>query len=473
MINVSRFVATQREVRQLAELYVDQLKNTIRFNYRLPTDMALRDESIALICRDFLEEYSTTDVEWTHVLPELNDAVSTIRMFLVNSKSDEAPDYTTYAKEGNALTANTIRGLSLSRGLTIEGLTVSYIYRNSKMYDTLMQMGRWFGYRDGYEDVCRVYMSDVSYGWYCHISEAAEELRMQVKRMSRERKKPSDFGLYVRAHPDTLIVTAMNKMRHAENRAFRVSYDGKLVETHILPEAAAKNDSNRHLLKAFFDALGKSAKPHPDTTNSLLFRNVSWEYIQDFVLNFRFHTDMLNLQENIPGFIKEISDIYPCWDVAFKSLTGKQPEEGYMIAAQERAIGYESNQPRRPASETGWHTGSKNRFSGNSMFEIGLNDDQITAAMKMATDAGRKKPIYSDFTNARGRPLLMLHLLNLVDRNKDDEAVMRFVPALSVSFPNAKDVRTVEYMVNQVWLKQFEENQYDSPNEEDDYDLEP
>ena len=160
-----------------------------------------------------------------------------IKVFLVNSKSDEALDYTTYNKEGNALTAIVIGGLSLSRGLTIEGLTVSYIYRNSKMYDTLMQMGRWFGYRDGYEDLCRVYMSDVSYGWYWHIGEAAEELRMQVKRMRREGKKPSDFGLYVKAHPDTLIVTAQNKMHYAANRAFRVSYDGKLMETHILPDS--------------------------------------------------------------------------------------------------------------------------------------------------------------------------------------------------------------------------------------------
>ncbi len=473
MINVSRFVATQREVRQLTELYVDQLKNAIRFNYNLPLGRALRDKSIAQLHQVFLEEYSGADVDWADVLAQLNDATSEIRVFLVNSKSDDGLDYTTYEKEGNALTAIAIGGLSLSRGLTIEGLTVSYIYRNSKMYDTLMQMGRWFGYRDGYEDLCHVYMSDVSYGWYCHISEAAEELRMQVKRMSRERKKPSDFGLYVRAHPDTLIVTAMNKMRHAENRAFRVSYDGKLKETHILPESQNKNDSNRNLLKTFFCDLEEYGTPHKDNTNSILFRDVSWERIQDFVLSFRFHSDMSDLQENIPRFIKEISDIYPRWDVVFRSLAGKQPEEGYMIAAQERTVGYNpSDQPRRPASEAGWYTGNKDRFSGNSMFQIGLDNDQMIEATKLAMDAGRKKPIYSDYTNARGKPLLMVHLLNLVYKDKH-EAIMRLVPALSVSFPNADDVRTVEYMVNQVWLKQFEENQYDSPDEEDDYDPEP
>ena len=107
-----------------------------------------------------------------------------------------------------SLTAVAVGGLSLSRGLTIEGLTVSYIYRNTKMYDTLMQMGRWFGYRPGFEDLCRVHLSRDSINWYSHIADAAEELVQQVKRMRRDRFSPKDFGLYVRSHPDSLLITA-------------------------------------------------------------------------------------------------------------------------------------------------------------------------------------------------------------------------------------------------------------------------
>ena len=80
-----------------------------------------------------------------------------------------------YEKDGTGLTAIAIGGLSLSRGLTIDGLCVSYMYRNTRMYDTLMQMGRWFGYRPGYEDLCRVYLSEDSINWYAHISDASEE----------------------------------------------------------------------------------------------------------------------------------------------------------------------------------------------------------------------------------------------------------------------------------------------------------
>ena len=67
-------------------------------------------------------------------------------------------------------------------------------------------------------------------------------------------------------------------------------------------------------------------------------------------------------------------------------------------------------------------SGNKNKFSGNSMFEIGLDNVQIAEARKLAEDAGRKNPIFSDYTNARGKPLLMLHLLNLVDKSKDNDS---------------------------------------------------
>jgi hypothetical protein len=73
-------------------------------------------------------------------------------------------------RDGVGLTAIAVGGLSLSRGLTIEGLTVSYMYRNTRMYDTLMQMGRWFGYRPGFEDLCRVHLSRDSINWYSHIA---------------------------------------------------------------------------------------------------------------------------------------------------------------------------------------------------------------------------------------------------------------------------------------------------------------
>ena len=89
---------------------------------------------------------------------------------------------------------------------------VSYFMRNSMMYDTLMQMGRWFGYRPGYEDICRIWMPEAAQGWYEHIAESIEELRGEFRSMEASNATPEEFGLKVRSHPDTLIVTARNKM---------------------------------------------------------------------------------------------------------------------------------------------------------------------------------------------------------------------------------------------------------------------
>ena len=96
-----------------------------------------------------------------------------------------------------------------SRGLTLEGLTTSYFYRNSQAYDTLMQMGRWFGYRDGYEDHCRVWMSDEAHGNYEYIAGVIAELRDDLKRMKRQGLTPREFGLRVRSHPGALVVTVL------------------------------------------------------------------------------------------------------------------------------------------------------------------------------------------------------------------------------------------------------------------------
>lgn len=474
MINVSRFVATQREIKLLVDIYLDEISKAIKFNYMLPVDKAENHPVIKRLKTDFSHEFSNSRITWEAVLRELNNAAQSVKTFLVNSRSDEALDFSLYDKNDEALTAIAIGGLSLSRGLTIEGLTVSYIYRNSKMYDTLMQMGRWFGYRDNYEDLCRVYMSEDSAGWYSHIAEATEELRVHIKRMRRERKSPKDFGLYVRAHPDTLIVTAVNKMRNAASRAFKVSYDGKLKETHVIPESKEKLDRNRVLLNSFYEKLKNDGHLQESHPTPLLFEKVNWETIQDFLIDYSFHSDQEALKNSLSEYTKQVSDLYPDWDVSFISLKQREVEEGYMIAAQVRDIGHDLNKkPKKPPppAEPGWYVGNKQRFSDNKMFSIGLGEKALSKAQEFADMAGRQRPIYSDYTNARQKPLLMLHLLNLVDKKNNSKEILKHVPAIGVSFPNSGEFRTAEYIVNPIWLKQFEQDRDDTAGEEEDDDL--
>ena len=135
--------------------------------------------------------------EWVDIQRKLKRSALPVEVRAINQRTGAASlDYRPY-RQGLRVVA--VGGNSLSRGLTLEGLSTSYFYRNSQMYDTLLQMGRWFGYRDGYDDLCRVWMTDEAIAWYAHISEATEELRTEIKRMQRLNLTPRDFGLKVRA----------------------------------------------------------------------------------------------------------------------------------------------------------------------------------------------------------------------------------------------------------------------------------
>ena len=162
-------------------------------------------------------EYCFKDygISWIDVQQKyLLKAISAIEVRTINQRSASKLDYTEYAETGLRVIA--VGGLSLSRGLTLEGLVVSYFHRNTQMYDTLMQMGRWFGYRTGYENLFKIWMPDDSIGWYSHITQASNELREEIAKMNRLGATPKDFGLKVRAHPTSLIITARNKMKHGK-----------------------------------------------------------------------------------------------------------------------------------------------------------------------------------------------------------------------------------------------------------------
>lgn len=213
LINVSRFTKVQSQVKLLVE---DDVRTLLRavINYsKLSESEALSSPHIGRIKAVWDKEYSTTKIEWKQVQAVLKDAISSIETIEVNSSASAASlDFSrrNYPKGRNVIA---VGGLSLSRGLTLEGLTTSYFLRNSIMYDTLMQMGRWFGYRDGYADICRIYMSGETASWYGYISDVMEELREEFRRMQAAGMTPKDFGLAVRSHPDSLVVTARNKMR--------------------------------------------------------------------------------------------------------------------------------------------------------------------------------------------------------------------------------------------------------------------
>ncbi|WP_445359735.1 Z1 domain-containing protein [Microbulbifer sp. EKSA005] len=192
-----------------------------------PTTLAVGDDSCPLH-------------DWQDVREVLPAIVQTVKVREINGTAGDVLDYETH--KGKGLNVIAIGGDKLSRGLTLEGLVVSYFTRPSKTYDTLMQMGRWFGYRNGFLDVTRLYAPEVLLKWFRHISDADGELRTDFKTMSAMGATPENFGHRVRTHP-LLQITSAVKMREGSKE--RCSYSGDLVQ--ILVFRAGHNDRQHNL----------------------------------------------------------------------------------------------------------------------------------------------------------------------------------------------------------------------------------
>jgi hypothetical protein len=260
LVHVTRFTAVQASVMNLVQeelLYLQQRLEYLDSN----KSKELVRELEALWRKDFvpttrevgrqLRDYNLTEVPWEQMREQLHPAAAKIQVKTINGTAKDVLDYYDHK---NGLSVIAIGGDKLSRGLTLEGLGVSYFLRASRMYDTLMQMGRWFGYRPGYPDICRLYTSADLVDWYRHITAASEELREEFDHMAVVGGTPEDYGLRVRRHPNGLLITAVNKM--PTGTRMQVSYAGSITETVVFDTDPRVIEQNFRVFEAFFERLG-------------------------------------------------------------------------------------------------------------------------------------------------------------------------------------------------------------------------
>lgn len=456
MINVSRFVAIQRTVRDFISLREKLMREAVKANYMMPEGTSSKNEYMIALKAAYQSEYADCGFDWAEVKGALYGAFEYLRPFVINSKSDEVLDFKKYEKEGVGLTAIAIGGLSLSRGLTIEGLTISYMYRNTQMYDTLMQMGRWFGYRPGFEDLCRVHLPQDSIDWYSHIANASEGLRQQIKYMKQEGSSPKDFGLYVKAHSDGLLITAVNKMRSGEKVILNQSFTGDLVESYFVSIDETVNNKNEELIEEFWrKAFGGNIEP---TEKGWFIKDVKVEVVAAFLNQFRVPRNFSLQKSSAISYLNAISDSYPEADVLLIS-TGKDVAE-YRLGVQDRAA--------KTIINDSWRL-NKYRVASRGDEKLGLTSDQLKEAESLAQEGegnAEKKPSDTHYRAARDKPLLMLHVL----APKDTDKVANRVPAFGLSFPYGLYNIEIEVVANRVWLEQMYGALDDNPDDEEDYD---
>ena len=459
MINVSRFVPVQKAVRDFLSLREKNMRGAVRANYLMPESVSSANIYMQGLKRAFDVEYADAGFTWPEVKAALNNVFDHLHLYVINSKSDEVLDYTRYKKDGVGLTAIAVGGLSLSRGLTIEGLIVSYMYRNTKMYDTLMQMGRWFGYRPGFEDLCRVHLSRDSINWYSHIAEAAEELTQQVKQMRRDGLSPKDFGLYVRSHPDSLLITAANKMRSGQEVTVEQTFSGRLRESYIVSTDPNVNARNFALIAEHWRS-GFKGRLEADSSKGIVFHDVPIAVIEEFLTRFECHTTFASIKSDVLNYLERIAEKRPLADVLLISPGGVPGGGGpFTLKNQVRFCG--NGQP----DGTAWRL-NRDRVASRGDEKLGLDGAQRERAeMQAGGEDGTGAVSDTHYRMVRNKPLLMIHSLE-----PKREAVTEPIAAFGISFPYGDYSTTIKVVGNKVWLKVMQ-GAPDDPDEEEDYDV--
>ena len=331
LVNASRFTDVQDSIRDLVQEYVFKMKAAVEVNSKLPPEEARENSYIDGLYSAWDDNYSDLEFEWDAVQYALSSAIKPIAVRSVNQNNGaKSLNYDEYKSDGLRLIA--VGGYSLSRGLTLEGLCVSYFYRRAQSYDTLMQMGRWFGYRDGYDDLCRIWMTEESIYWYEQISVATEELKREFAIMYNLKKTPDDFGFRVRSDITGLLVTARNKMRHAGDDIVRKSLDGTPVWTSSVSVGKRKVEHNEKLMFQMIDSLMKEKAPiFNKATHNWVFPNVSYVHVRSFLKEYEY-PEMENILFDRDAILDMIDSelLTMNWDIAIQHGDGDK----YLEAAK-------------------------------------------------------------------------------------------------------------------------------------------
>lgn len=237
---------------------------------------------------------------WNHtappfadVLDKLPEVLRQIAVILDNSRSADRLDY-----KNGPVTAIAVGGNTLSRGLTLEGLVVSFFVRAAGAYDTLLQMGRWFGFRTGYEYLPRMYLTNQLRDWFRHLSSVEHELRRDISFLETQALTPVEYGPRIRTHPALRITTKMgNNVRQAY-----VSYGGRRVQVryfrHTDSNWLGANVAAASLLVAAADA-DPSVSAEERNDGSVVWRNVPVGQIIPFLDRYQVHEDSPDLDRDL------------------------------------------------------------------------------------------------------------------------------------------------------------------------------
>ena len=335
---------------------------------------------------------------WPLVKSEIPNVMARLKVAVDNGEADESErlDYSGDKPQ----TVIVLGGGTLSRGRTLEGLFVSFFCRSSNAYDTLLQMGRWFGYRKGYEDLQRVWVSSRLDSDYRFLASIEADLRAEVARMTAARRTPSQIGLRIRQHPGRLEITAKNKMKHVVK--VEVDFENTQVQTtrFDLPSLRQMSDEVRGFLAQLEGNLHSASD-----SNSVLYKDVPSEQVLSFIRDFPVHPSYSDL---IRGAVEWAGKKLPetPWNVVLSSGTGSE-----LFQAGDVEVRTVKRAPLRSGDQSGGAAEIDVRAlmsAGDLVSDIAIEHPDARARISGMTNSDQK-----DFRKARdgafGRGLLVIY----------------------------------------------------------------
>lgn len=470
LIHVTRFNSVQAEVAEQVEEELQSIQRKLRHGDG-STGTPIREELKKIWDVDFVPVTKAVtgmrkdlmtgakSLVWEEVNAALTDASQKIVVHQVNGLAKDSLDYSRNKEKGMSVIA--IGGDKLSRGLTLEGLSISYFLRPTMLYDTLMQMGRWFGYRAGFADLCRLYTRPELASWFKHITFASEELRVEFDRMVAEGSTPEEYGLRVRRDPAGLAITSAGKMRRTTR--MWATYSDKLAEASMLSQ---DTDVIKRNLAAV-ESLWMSSQPLEQEPTGWKAGDVPGRTIAEFFRSYVTHPRLARTHSNrIADFIASQLPLGELtnWTVVFRSSQDSSALT-YEICETPLNIFVRSN--TEPG--TGIHVVSSSHIISGPDEGMDLSQEERQEALDLTRARWRSggSRAQEEPTIAAGdlvrrvrspkRGLLLVYLL----RDSDPPEGLGLeptgglpLPAVAISFPRSEKTVPVEYQVGEVGWQQ-------------------
>jgi Z1 domain-containing protein len=256
LVHTSPRIIEQASLRAKVETRFSELRDEWRYQRKAGIRERLNGRWEATFRPVSRQVHPELDVPFDRIEEHVGPFFEAVEVREINSFTGAVLDY----EKEPALKAIAIGGNRLSRGLTLDGLTTSYFVRESATYDTLMQMGRWFGFRSGYDDLTRIWTTAELAGWFSDLAFAERRLREDIQVYESIGLTPLQVGMRIWQHP-TMQVTAPLKRRFAANTVIQQDYSFSLEQTFKFPlrkpgDLADQTRANLKAVREFVPTLG-------------------------------------------------------------------------------------------------------------------------------------------------------------------------------------------------------------------------